>query len=366
MDILYKSLAQLQKKIPWANLVLKSVDIIKTNKVPVAGISLSKNKDRFNLFINLETIPDNDLIGVIEHELLHVLYSHLNLEWPKTNYQLANIAMDLIINETGNFTKNISLDKIDRDTIKQRYDIDFCSHQDTSFDIFKKLLKYQEDNPEDSQDDTGPDSFDGTDLKDLIQGDSCEVLDDKTLEDISNQLEDSTKYGDLHNELNRAVKEKQHNFKKLFASLVGFTLKQGFKRTFKKRGRRYNDQKGRVKLKRPSILLTIDTSGSMSDDALSKITYQVNTLSKKYDLTICWGDSRLQGTEVIKKSKKFTNELSGGGGTDLQFYKEIKGVFDLYIFNTDGYIPTADWPKKSIFCIYDNGKNVDGFKNLNF
>lgn len=366
-DNLYNTLAELQKNIPWINAIMRFIDVKVSNDVPIAGVMKSTNKTRYTMMINPKMLEDNntnDLLGVIEHEVLHVLYSHLDHKWAKQNFQMANIAMDCIINETGLYTKNISLDKIDTKSIKEHFDVDFDRHCDTSLDLFNKLLNSNKN--QQSQ----PSNFDSTSMKDLSNenGDgeiveSDNIIDDDTLSKISDDMGDN--YGTIKGEIKRAVKTRQADFKNLFKKIIFNTLKQGKKSTWKRTSRRYGEGfKGKIKEKKPKILLLVDTSCSIQDSTLEKINFQVNLLSTRFDLTVIWGDTKLCGQQEVKKNQKFTTEFTGGGGTDLSFYQDIKGNFDLYIFNTDGYIPSMDIPKKSVFCIYENGKTVDNFTNI--
>jgi len=356
MDNLYKSLATLQKKIPWCSDILQYVKIEKTNSVNIAAVKKDKKVKRYILMLSDKILSDDtNLIGVIEHELLHILYSHIDLTWPKENFQLANIAMDCVINETGIFCKKITLDKVDSKSLFDIYGVRTNAQYDTSKDIFDRL---QENKNE--ADNTTPENFDDTDLKDLL--DSENIIQDSDLEKIADKLDRN--YGKLSSELNRSVKSRKANFKQLFQKFIFNTLKRDSKNTWKRKSRRFTNFKGTVKNKRPNILLLVDTSCSMTNETLEKINYQVNLLSKHYDLHVIWGDTKLQGEKVIRKNTKFTNEFTSGGGTDLSFYQDIKGNFDLYIFNTDGYIPRMEIPSKSVFCIYDQGREVDGFKNI--
>lgn len=148
---------------------------------------------------------------------------------------------------------------------------------------------------------------------------------------------------------------------------------QKYKKTWKRLHRRYPYQaKPKREIKRANMVMGIDSSGSMLTPELKDmIAYQVNKLSQSCDnLWVVVGDTRLVYKVLIKNHKDFSLEkirFVGGGGTSLQFMwdfsKEVKA--DGLIVNTDGYIsPFDDKGINTLFFIYPNGLNVEGYKNI--
>ena len=95
----------LEKKPFYAYFLLSSVieytDNSKKEGIPTAGVRMDKNGPKFVFntdFVN--TISPGGLAGIVEHEILHLLFQHTQV-FKDTNYdkQLSNIAMDLAINQ---------------------------------------------------------------------------------------------------------------------------------------------------------------------------------------------------------------------------------------------------------------------------
>lgn len=96
----------------------------------------------------------------------------------------------------------------------------------------------------------------------------------------------------------------------------------------------------------PKVALLVDTSGSMSQFALSQALAEVSSLIKatQCDLVVVCCDVDVQSVKRIRNVKDI--ELLGGGGTDLRNgLEELKKYRpDIAIVFTDGYTP---WPENA-------------------
>jgi len=380
---LFEALNHLRKSVPHIYSIMDLTNIeLNQNDIPTASVSWDKKAKKFlikvgNLFSN--DLDSRNLSAVLEHELYHILFEHL-FDETMPDKKRANVAMDSIINDSIELFRNDKADKILDSRVKLK-DINkaFNISNNTSLDVYKYLGENPEKMPENGNglDDHGgfsnnDDNLDGAENSDLSNGLEKEIAKAVLKNHIEKNLDSFQTMGRGHADLDRLIKEKlkvEYNFKTIFSNAIKKTLRDETKKTWKKPSRRLgNIVKGIKKSNVPNVLLVIDTSGSINDEILKKVNWQVDFLSKFYSFTICWGDDSLEGQLRIKKGQKPKINYSGYGGTDLSFYKELteKENFDLIIFNTDGYIPEIDpkCPIKKIFCIYENGQLVKGYKNI--
>lgn len=96
------------KKLEEYSVIFKSVyelgEAEYSDKIPTACICKSKGDDKIKFLINYDffwSLNETDQLFVICHESLHLFFRHLNdVEKYKLNPKIANIAMDIVINET--------------------------------------------------------------------------------------------------------------------------------------------------------------------------------------------------------------------------------------------------------------------------
>lgn len=97
MDI-SKPIITLLKSKPFYGHFIASMKVHETTEIPTAGVNVDK---KINLFINPEfwnKLPLNHQVGVLEHEVAHILYLHL-LRGQSCIHDAYNIASDCAINE---------------------------------------------------------------------------------------------------------------------------------------------------------------------------------------------------------------------------------------------------------------------------
>lgn len=99
-DLLGKASKDLMLKEPFYGFFLLSLNKVWDKRIPTAGVS--KNNINYQLSINEKfwmNLTDNHRIGLLKHELLHIAYFHLSMYFSFSDRKLANIAMDLEINQ---------------------------------------------------------------------------------------------------------------------------------------------------------------------------------------------------------------------------------------------------------------------------
>ena len=117
------------------------------------------------------------------------------------------------------------------------------------------------------------------------------------------------------------------------------------------------------------IVVAVDVSGSMGEEALRKILNEINQIifSKRVNkITVLFFDDGVddKSVQTIKRMGKpyIPKNISGGGGTNFQkvldwVNEHLKDRISLMVFMTDGGAPNPKKPPyahKFIWMIYDN------------
>ena len=125
-----------------------------------------------------------------------------------------------------------------------------------------------------------------------------------------------------------------------------FCMKGRSRHTFTPPNRRYLYQDiiltSRVHRKKPSIAFSIDTSGSMSQEDISKGIAELNSIRKIYGIPVYFleADYTVHKATWIQPNEEIPN-VTGGGGTSfvpvMEHLAEHKPDIDVLLYFTDGY-----------------------------
>jgi len=382
---IYKSMLTLERSSPDLFFLLRKTKVITDKFCPTAYASI--NKEGFKIVINekwAETLDNFSLSALIEHEILHVLFGHLtDYSILMPNKRLANVAMDLIINEAGNLISQ--KDRLDEklkagcflSDFNEKFKTDFSSYRNTSLEIYNFLTEKSD------SDKNGLESFDEglTDETQEGQADSKIQADNKGQAKIEDFLSPDEinqvlkSYGSKSAELKLVIekREKLAKNKRVKKALESFLTsnKNDFKKSSKRLNKRFSFMPyGREKDKNQKILIALDLSGSMlSPEIIEKMKIAVSSsIGYGFSVDLIFGDTKkLGGFKDLKKSFDFS-QLKGGGGTELDFiFQEKLSLYDGLIVFTDGYFDHKIIPKKlanKMIFLMTNKDKIDGFKTI--
>ena len=97
---LSKATKTLMLKEPFYGLFLVSLNKEWDDRVPTAGVC--KHNIGYKLKVNTEfwnSLSQEHQLGLLKHELLHIVFFHVNIQEEFADKKLANIAMDIEINQ---------------------------------------------------------------------------------------------------------------------------------------------------------------------------------------------------------------------------------------------------------------------------
>ena len=155
------------------------------------------------------------------------------------------------------------------------------------------------------------------------------------------------------------VKPRIFDWKAYFRRMLGSIYDVNIKKTRRKESIRFPDSAGIKHKKKVSILIAIDTSGSVSnqelEDFFSEITYIYKTGAR---ITILECDAQISAN--YEYTGKWTGKVHGRGGTDfrpvIDYYRKNMKDYAALVYFTDGECSIPDnVPRDTIWVITSAG-----------
>lgn len=359
---------------PFFALLSRQLNKVPTDTIPTAGIRFNKEQARYELVYNPEFLAGKNeqlpLDGMVQekwvlmHELYHASLGHCTgRTLPEYDKKLANCAMDCAINSLRNMRPNAP----EWVLMPGRLDLEFMGEAfEMTADWYAKQIKAQQDkNPNDKGDSPQGQFDDHEEFEDGDgggEGESAEKqIADKRLSDAVAQAAGECEYGDgdggqpkgwgsVTAEARRAIKKfgnskkSKLDPKKVLASFIKASVAAEHKTSVTKRNRRLPGKKfGRRTMHRANIAISIDQSGSVSDELLGKVFDWLGELAKFSSFTVIPFDHEVfeEKIYVWKKGEKRARERVLHGGTCFNAPTKYvnKGNFDGHIIITDMMAP---------------------------
>ena len=392
-DSLSKTSKNLMLKEPYYGFFLLMLHKTWSDKVPTACVS--KNGINFQLTIGEKfwtNLSEEHRLGLLKHELLHIAFQHLTTFTMFSDKKIANIAMDMEINQY-----------IDKDWLPKG-GIDINDYKDLNLNTragsryyYDKLKQAQQDKKDkgscgDKNMDKLLDGMEKGECTVIIgpgndkgdpsggggSGDKEVQIPDHEWEEFENMPEAEKKL--IEKQVNRIMTQAQDqtlkkrgyvpgeisglitldevippkfNWKAYIRRFTGISTKIFTRKIRRKENKRYSDNPG-LKIKmRQNMLVGIDTSGSVCDDELKEFINEIHHLYKAgVDITIAQCDSSMQS--VKKYDGKFELEVAGRGGTRFEPVLELfneKKEFTSLIYFTDGEASVNLKPRKPVLWV---------------
>jgi predicted metal-dependent peptidase len=363
---------QLIIKEPFYGIFLSTLNKITRSDLDTAGVS--KLNINYQLAINPEfwNSLDNDSkkIGLIKHELLHIAFNHLLNRDDFPDHKLHNIAADLEINQYLNPqyypTPSIillstfpELNLPERAGTKKYYEILQHAYENNLSETLNNLMK--------------EDDFHITwkEFENLSEADK-KLIKSQIEHQIRNITESNRDPGFIPSELKSYINSlfeiapPSYDWKGYFRRFFSSGVKIYTKKTRRKLNKRFIENPAlKIKTKQ-SILVGIDTSGSVSEDDLIEFFNEIHHMHKTgVSITIAEGDADIHNVYEYKgKTPEF---VQGRGGTDMnpfiEYFNKHKQYTNLIIL-TDGFIGenTIKTFKPMLMVLCSNGAPIDTVK----
>ena len=309
-----------------------------------------------------DTLSDDEQLGVLKHELSHILFKHITSSEYFGDHNKFNKAADL---ETNSYIPVLQKDPY---YYPARFNLE--NNKGTKF-YYEKLP----DEPDQPQDDSG-NSYDPNDSH--ASWKDFQDLSDAEKELVNQQIDYQAKntaehvqklIGSIPGELKEyldslfKIKPQVFNWKAYFRRVIGNLITSELYLTRMRPSRRFPDSRG-VKFKRkPHVLVGVDTSGSVNDKELEDFFSEIYYLWKSgVKVTIAQVDTKIEHIEEY--NGKFNKEIYGRGGTEftslINYYNERKKDFSTLVIFTDGYV-SLNLPsfRNGVWVITKNGQHQD-------
>jgi len=370
---------ELMLKEPYYGFFLIMLNKVWRKDLPTAGVS--KQNINYQLAINEEFwtgLSDDHKMGLLKHELLHIAFGHLTSFSSFSNKKLANVAMDMEINQYI------------EDSWLPEGGIRIEDYEDLKLDkkagcryYYDQLLRLQDE--KDKNGTTGNDAMDKL-LDNVASGDipdhsTWEEFDDMTdaekkliekqVQKILQDAKEQTvkKRGTVPGEIEGLIVVEEFtapkfDWKGYLRRFTGVSTKVFTKKIRRKENRRYEDNPG-LKIKmRQHMLLAIDTSGSVSDTELAEFMNEIHHIYKVgVDITVVQCDTSIKSIEPYKGKNEIN--VFGRGGTEfdpvLDYYNANLKKYTSLVYFTDGECYTSVKPKGKVLWVLSerSGMNED-------
>lgn len=346
---------ELMLKEPYYGFFLIMLNKLWSKKLPTAGVS--KQNINFQLAINpefWESLSEEHKLGLLKHELLHIAFNHLTTFSMFSDKKLANIAMDMEINQY--IAKDwLPEGGIDVDTYAPELDLD---RRAGSRYYYNKLKQFQED--KDQNGTCGCGNMDGL-LEDIENGDipdhstweefqdmpeAEKKLVEKQLQKILSDAKEQTikKQGTVPGEIENVIIIEEilppkFDWRGFIRRFTGVSTKVFTRKIRRKENRRFEANPG-LKIKmRQHMLLGIDTSGSVSNSELKEFMNEINHIYKcGVEITIIQCDTEIKSITEYKGKNDL--EIKGRGGTYfdpvIEYFNANQRKYTSLVYFTDG------------------------------
>lgn len=347
---------------PYYGHFMSSLNRSFSSDLPTAGVA--KDGIGVKLMVNpdfFESLSDLHRKGLIKHELLHIALGHLTMADSFADKKLFNIAADLEINQ------HIAPSWLPEGGITMASFPDMNLPAKAGTKVYYDLLQEEQEKGEDGSqslqdmlNNGGDPDHNWGEFSNLSEAEKklIEKQVEHQLVSIADEMEKSS--GKLPGELSslierlRYVEPAKFDWKGYLRRFVGASIKSYTRILRRKPNKRYPDNPG-LKIKyRNSVLVAIDTSGSVSDAEVKEFLNEIHHINKTgsyVDIIQC--DTRIQSVEPFDPKKDF--KVHGRGGTSFQpvidYYNENRRKYTTLIYLTDGEAgPPDNCPKRTLWC----------------
>lgn len=350
-DLLTHAIVKLLESERFYAETILGMDIKQDPSLPApAGVCI---KDRVQLHINpilFVNIPLEGQIAILKHECQHILNDHIprGKEYAPEVYAKDKAIEDQIINQQKHKLVNVAMDcSINPGIINIEQVGDICLPKKFKLED-GQLFEWYADKLKDNEELKELTHYDGHSLWSESEGDK-EMLRAKIRDHINEAAKRTRAAGRLTSDQELLIDKLNQslvNWKQELRRFVAKQIETLLDTSRKKRNRRYGTlYPGVVKSEELHIGVVMDTSGSMSDEALTQIMSELYKMSAYAKITVVEADSEVKNAYEFDPKKKYA--IAGRGGTAYQpaldYFTKNEKIDGLIYF---GDMDTADAPEK--------------------
>ena len=343
MDIYY-----LLREEPFFASFSRNISKSSSSAIPTAGVRINKQSQQFEMIYNptfFLKLSDKERIDVLKHEFYHVIFEHVTGRLPSEGMtKMWNIATDLAINShLPNIPKIACIPGVGKFAT---YPAGLSSEQ-----YFDMLKEDPEMNGEGEGNGEGDENFDDHEgwSDGEIDNTMKEIAKQGLKEALKKASEEANKssWGSVPADVRRDIMDKitpTVDWRKMLRYFIKTSQRCDKSSTVRKVNKRAPRIWSAKKTNRVAkIAISIDQSGSVSDDMLALFFSELNGLAALATFTVIPFDTRVDDKLVYewKKGKKHVWERVMCGGTDFNAPTKYvnEGDWDGHIVLTDMQAP---------------------------
>ena len=131
--------------------------------------------------------------------------------------------------------------------------------------------------------------------------------------------------------------------------------------------RRFPDSRGIISKRKSSILVGIDTSGSINNEELLDFFSEIYHIWKSgVNVTIAEIDTRIH--KIYQYKGKFDGEINGRGGTNMdelfKYYSDNKNIYSSLILFTDGFFNINTFNVRSLVWVLTSNHEIKKYPGI--
>jgi predicted metal-dependent peptidase len=376
-DSLSKASKDLMLKEPYYGIFLIMLNKVWNNRVPTAGVS--KNGINYQLTINEDFwsgLSELQMLGLLKHELLHIAFGHLTTYFKFSDKRLANVAMDMEINQYIEASwlpeGGINIDDYAELNLERKAGSRY---------YYDQLKQLQDKKNKDGTCGNEPmdqllDNIESGNIPDHSTWDEFENLTEaeqklieKQLQKLLSDAKEQTlkKRGNVPGEIEGVIVVEEivapkFDWRGFIRRFTGVSTKVFTKKIRRKENRRFSDNPGLKVKMRQHMLLAIDTSGSVSDDELREFMSEIYHIYKcGVDITVIQCDTMIKSIEPY--TGKFEMAVQGRGGTEfdpvLEYFNANLKKYTSLVYFTDGECYTHVRPKGNVLWVLSERSSMN-------
>jgi predicted metal-dependent peptidase len=379
-------------------------------RVPTAGVS--KNGINYQLAINpdfWEGLNEEQKLGILKHELLHIAFGHLTTYFKFSDKRLANVAMDMEINQyiEKSWLPGGEYSKEEYEALNEKLKLEISAaietgaspeeiteilknapsrgifiedYADMNLDLragcryyYDKLKEFKDEKEKNGTcgNQAMDNLLDNIDMGNVPDHGTWEEFDnlteaeqkliEKQLQKVLSDAKEQTvkKRGTVPGEIDgliivEQIEAPKFDWRGYIRRFTGISTKVFTKKIRRKENRRFSDNPGlKIKMKQ-HMLLAIDTSGSVSDSELKEFMNEIHHIYKAgVDITIVQCDTKIHSIKPY--TGKHEMNIHGRGGTEfdpvLEYYNENLKKYTSLVYFTDGECGYSVKPKGNILWV---------------
>ena len=335
----------------------RRIDKRASQSIPTAGVRVNPNTSRFEMLYNPEfmgKLSDAELADVLKHELYHLVFLHVTSRKPEgANDKTWNIAADLAINS---HLHNLP-DWVCKPGIGPFAEYESCLSAEAYFEMLKKDPNFDPDSGDGSGGGEGDPNGQLDDHGGWSEGGQAaeDIAKERLKNDIKKAAEEAAQgnnWGSISADTRKDIMSRiqtKVDWKKVLRYFIKTSQKAAKQSSIKHINKRYPYiHAGRKTSRTAKIAISIDQSGSVSDEMLNSFFNELNKLAKYAEFTVIPFDTDVFEEKVYTwkkgETRKWERVLSGGTCFDAPTEYVNKRSFDGHIILTDLCAPK---PKSS-------------------